>query len=135
MKIIINDHRKIFAIQKEFNELFPHLKIEFFTRPHKPGAASPKKMMKHPAKTLGECRVVHTKGTLRITPGMTVSGLEQNFSDIYGLSVQVFRRSGKTWLETTTTGGRTLEEQNKQGDPLSNYSSPEERIAENQEAE
>jgi hypothetical protein len=135
MKIIINDHRKIFAIQKEFSELFPYLKIEFFTRPHKPGAPSSKKMMKHPAKTLGECRVVHTKGTLTVTPHMAVADLEQNFSDVYGLSVQVFRKSEKTWLETTATAGWTLEEQNKQGEALSNYSSRNELVAENQVAE
>lgn len=135
MKIIINDHRKIFAIQKEFSELFPNLKIEFFTKPHQSGGSSPKKMMKHPSKTLGECRVVHTKGMLSITPGLTVADLEQNFSCVYGLSVQVFRKSGKTWLETNTTDGWSLEEQNKQGEALSTYSSREELIADNQEAE
>ena len=131
MKIIINDHRKIFAIQKEFSELFPNLKIEFFSRPYRAGGASPKKLMKHPSKTLGECRIAHTKGMLSITPGMTVADLEENFRDIYGLSAQVFRRSGKTWLETTATDGWTLEEQNTQGETFS----VEELIADNQEAE
>jgi hypothetical protein len=50
---------------------------------------------------------------------MTVSNLEQKFRDVYGLSVQVFRRSGKAWLETTFTDGWTLEEQNSQGEDLS----------------
>ncbi|MBI4944954.1 MAG: hypothetical protein HY840_00975 [Bacteroidetes bacterium] len=134
MKIIINDHRKIFAIQKEFSEQFKKLKIEFFSRPHKSGAPSSKKMMKRHSKTLGECRVVHTKGMLSITPGMTVADLEQNFQNIYGLSVQVFRKSGNSWLETTATDGWTLEEQNKYDETLSAYSSQKELIAHNQEA-
>lgn len=119
MLININDHRKIFAIQKEFSEVFPYLKLEFFSKPHKQGGSSPKDLMKHPAKTLGECRTIHSSGTITITPNMTVTGLENNFSDVYGLSVQVFRKSGNTWLETSATDNWTLEKQNKQGEELS----------------
>ena len=49
---------------------------------------------------------------------MTVNELEQRFSDVYGLGVQVFRKSGNVWLETTVTDGWTLEQQNKQGESL-----------------
>lgn len=119
MKISINDRRKIFAIQKDFNEMFPYLRIEFFAKPHEPAGAPAKKMMKQPSKTLGECRTIHNSGTLTIIPGMTVADLEQNFRSVYGLSVQIFRQSGKAWLETTITDGWTLEEQNKQGEELS----------------
>ena len=119
MKIIINDRRKIYAIQKEFNNIFPYLKIEFFAKPSKPGAASSKKMMNHSSKQIGECRTVHNNGTITITPNMTVAELEQNFNDVYGLSVEVFRQSGNAWLETTVTNGWTLQKQNEQGEILS----------------
>lgn len=119
MKIAINDHRKIFAIQEEFNNLFPYLKLEFFAKPHTKGGPSPKTFIKHSSETLGECRTTHESGDLSINPEMTVSDLEQRFADAYGLSVQVFRKSGKSWLETTVTDSWTLEEQNKQGEDLS----------------
>ena len=119
MKITINDRRKIFAIQEEFNIVFPYLKLEFFSKPHKPGGESAKKFVKHSSKTIGECRTVHNNGKITITPNMTVTDLEQNFGDVYGLGVQVFRQSGKAWLETTVTDGWTLEEQNRQGEALS----------------
>lgn len=45
---------------------------------------------------------------------MTVSELEQHFADVYGLSVQVFRKSGEVWLETTTTDNWSLEKQNQE---------------------
>ena len=136
MKIEINDHRKIFALQKEFNEMFPYLKIEFFSKPHKVGAPSSKKILKHPGKTIGQCRLIHNKGTLTIIPSMTVAELEQNFNEVYGLSVQVFRKSGKVWLETTVTDGWTLEEQNRQGEDLSNRQKIyRESIGENEAAE
>lgn len=120
MNIIINDHRKIFAVQEEFNEVFPFLKLEFFAKPHKKGAASAGSMV-NSSRTLGECRVVHNKGNLTITPSMTVNDLEQSFRDVYGLKVQVYRKSGKAWLDTSVTKGWTLEEQNRQGKVLSDH--------------
>jgi hypothetical protein len=119
MNITINDSRKIFAIQEEFNTIFPYLKIEFFSKPQKNGGASGKKLIKHGSKTLGECRTIHNKGRIIISPNMTVSNLEQQFSDVYGLGIQIFRKSGRVWLETTVTDGWTLEEQNRQGEELS----------------
>lgn len=135
MKIKITDKRKIFAIQEEFSKLFPYLKIEFFAKPHRVGGASPKKIMKHPSKTLGECRTVHSDGLITITPQMTVAGLEQNFRDTYGLSVQVFRKSGNAWLETTVTDGWTLETQNRQGQSLSEFLSQRSSNEEKEAAE
>ena len=120
MKISINDHRKIFAIQKEFSALFPYLKIEFFSKPHKQGGASAKKLIKHPSKLLGECRTVHNKGTITVSSEMTVAELEQHFNDVYGLSIQIFRKSGNAWLETTFTNNWSLEKQNINGEELSN---------------
>ena len=127
MKIEINDHRKIFAIQEEFQTMFPYLRIEFFSKPHKVGAPSAKKLMKHPSKTLGECRTLHNEGVLSITPKMTVANLEQNFGDLYALSVQVFRKSGKAWLETSVTDNWTLEEQNSHGKELSEWKETQNR--------
>ena len=119
MKITINDNRKIFAIQEEFSKSFPYLKLEFFSKPHEPGGASSRKPIKSEAKTLGECRSTHKDGTLSITANMTVADLEGNFRDVYGLGVHILRKSGKSWLETTVTESWTLEEQNKQGEALS----------------
>ncbi|MBA2614099.1 MAG: hypothetical protein H0U95_19205 [Bacteroidetes bacterium] len=118
MKITINDNRKIFAIQEEFGKAFPYLKLEFFSKPHSAGSGSSKKLVKHSSKTLGECRTIHNKGSITITAGMTVSDLEQHFGDVYGLGVQIFRKSGKVWLETTITDGWTLEHQNSEGEAL-----------------
>ena len=119
MKIIINDDIKISGIQEEFNKVFPYLKLEFFSGLHNPGMGSAKRFIKNNSLTLGDCRRIHTTGNIIITPVMTVTELEQCFGNIYGLGVQVFRQSGKTWLETSVTDGWTLEEQNRQGEELS----------------
>ncbi len=119
MQITINDDRKIAAIQETFSSTFPFLKIEFFSKPHKSGSGSAEKFMKPNNKTLGECRTAHKEGIITITPQMTVAEMEEKFRDIYGLGVQVFRKSGTIWLETTVTDNWTLEDQNKQGEALS----------------
>ena len=119
MKIAITDSRKIKQLQEQFNTNFPFLKIEFFSRPHKAGAGTSAHLLKSPERTIGECRKGTTKGNMNISPEMTVAELEQKFRELYGLNVQVFRKSGKVWLETTVTDGWTLEEQNRQGEALS----------------
>lgn len=119
MKILVNDQRKIFAIQEEFSKVFPYLKIEFFAKSHTFSGPASLKVVKNSSKTLGECRTIHNKGKLTIIPSMTVSDLEKSFNDVYGLSVQIFRKSGKSWLETSVTDGWALEEQNSQGELLS----------------
>lgn len=118
MKIVINDDRRIHDIQDEFHHQFPFLKIEFFSRPHRKGVGSSKRLMKSNGKSIGECRSIHSKGEIQIEPAMTVSDLEQKFAELFGLSVQVFRKSANVWLETTVTDGWTLEEQNRQGEAL-----------------
>ncbi len=119
MTITVNDKKKIFEIQKEFNDLFPYLQIQFFTKPHKPGGLSPKNQMVDTQKSLGGCRTIHNKGSIIISPIQSVKTLEQSFQNVFGLSVQVFRKSGKAWLETNVTDDWTLEEQNKEGQALS----------------
>ena len=129
MKIIINDHRKIFAVQEEFSNFFPYLKIVFHARPAKKGAAPSGKIVSAPSKTLGECRLQHNKGTITISPEMTVAELENHFSDIYGLDVSIYRQSGKAWLETSATDSWTLAQQNKMGEELSRGRKSEDKTA------
>ena len=113
MKIIINNRRRIYAIEEEFNQVFPNLKIEFFAKPNKPGGV-PLEQRVTPGKSIVECRAVHNEGAITITPAMTIDNLKQNFRDVYGLSVQVFKKSGEDWIETTGNGNCSLEEQNRQ---------------------
>lgn len=135
MHILIDDERKISSIKREFNNLFPYLKLEFFNKLHRTGGSSAKKQIKESSATIGECRKKHNEGTLIITPLMTVADLEQAFGQLYGLSVQVFRKSGKVWLETTVTDNWSLDLQNKQGESLSNRSRLNHSASENEAAE
>lgn len=120
MDMQISDDRKIEEIQEEFSSIFPYLRLRFFAKPNRLNGPSSDKLVKY-SKTLGECRTIHKQGKVTITPFMKVSELEEVFRDIYGLEVQLLRRSGKAWLETSLTESWTLEEQNNQGESLSKF--------------
>lgn len=111
----ISDEKKIREVQKEFSEKFPYLRLEFYTEEHGAEEGSPADQKINPDKTIGEIRKQHSSGDLSVNGNQKVSTLEHNFHDIYGLNVQVFRRSGDLWLQTTSTDDWTLADQNRRG--------------------
>lgn len=117
--IEISNDKSIDKIQKSFNESFPYLKIEFFTQPHEKGKPTSAKYLVSPKKTIGEFNVKDSQGVLNVSETMTVFELEKMFEQNFGLHVQVFRKSGRIWLETTATDDWTLASQNEQGRELS----------------
>lgn len=127
MTITIQNDKTVRQVQQEFSELFPFLKIEFFTRPHGKGKGTEKKFIQEKDVPLREMRHAGLDGVIRISSGMSVAELEQLFESNYGLHVQVFRRSGKLWLETTATDNWTLNYQNEQGKELSQGSLSDDR--------
>jgi hypothetical protein len=113
MKIDINDHRKLHAIQEEFSAHFPNLRLEFYSRPSHTGGKHPEKIVHQGSKTLGDCRNIHTKGTLTISPAMTVSDLQNNFDEVYGVRVEVLKKTAGGWAEPADKNKLSLQEQNQ----------------------
>ncbi|RMD97871.1 MAG: hypothetical protein D6816_16940 [Bacteroidetes bacterium] len=111
----ISDDKKIKDIQQEFQQLFPYLQLHFYKGRHKEGKPSPPETQLDPELSIGEVRTIHNEGELTIQPEMTVGELENLFWTKYGLNVQIFRRSGNLWLQTTKTDTWTLAEQNRKG--------------------
>lgn len=112
----ISDNRTIQSIQMEFTSKFPYLKLEFYRQPHEVGEGSQVKSLVDADKMIGEVRTIHNQGDLSINGHLKVSTLEQNFAEMYGLNVQVFRKSGTLWLQTTSTDEWTLSDQNRRGE-------------------
>lgn len=111
--MIIKDNKKINEIQAEFNAKFPNLKIEFYKVQHHTGEGTSEKSKLDNNLTIGEIRTIHTSGDLSINGHQKVSTLENNFLTDYGLNIQVFRKSGSLWLQTTSTDNWTLSDQNE----------------------
>ncbi len=115
----ITDNKLIQDLQEEFNSLFPYLKIEFFSITSK-GKENAKILS--PLQAVGQSRKKREDGVLRLNSHMTVTAFEKEMSERFGLQVQVFRQSGKMWIETSLTDSWTLERQNAEGYELSGKS-------------
>lgn len=111
----VNNQKSILQIQEEFGTRYPFLKLEFFKNSHNvfEGNARPeiiyKKQLTH----------LHKVGEIIINDDMTVAELEQKFKEQFNLNVQVFRKHGNSWIETTVTDNWTLQKQNEEGKILS----------------
>jgi hypothetical protein len=119
MKMQIHHDDTLEQVQKSFNTEFPYLKLEFFTRPHEKGKPTEKQFLVNAKRTVDSCNPDLKDTTLSIPTAMTVQELESVFQDELGLYIQVFRKSGKVWLETTATDNWTLFKQNEEGLELS----------------
>lgn len=122
MKIKIDPTKKLSLIKAEFNEAFPFLRIEFFTHPHKVNAPNSKKdliLKDVPLSELKRSKHIHA---IEINDDMPVETVEQMFQKEFGVAMQVFRKSGKSWLETSVTDDWTLRRQNEEGMELSQFS-------------
>jgi hypothetical protein len=116
MKIHVLKDKTIAQIQDEFAQEFPYLKLVFFTKPHKAYKGSPAKfLIADRDVTLSSMEKQPRSGDLYIEANMPTWQLERLFEEEFGLHVQVFRKSGNTWLETSVTDDLTLEEQNEKG--------------------
>lgn len=124
MTLNISASKHLNEVQQEFNAYFPYLKIEFFQKLNGHNKPAPGQRIYPHHLTISEARHNGAEGYIQLRPEMTVSELEEAFWDNYGLSVQVFRKSGNLWLETTMTDRWTLLQQNSHGKEISEPAAP-----------
>jgi len=110
MKLQIKPNRTLNDIQKEFHAEFPMLKLEFFKKPHRADEPSAKKDLLTGSVKVSEVSKAPA-GEFSVTGKSKVSEVEQALRKDFALYAQVFRKSGKVWLETTTTDEWTLDQQ------------------------
>src|SRR5436189_64741 len=102
MEIEINDTRNIDEIQRDFNTVFPFLKIVFFNALNGK-ILSQEKYFRNGLVKIGEYRTKTSEKKIVISTEHTVAELEKLFIEEYNLIAQVLRNSGKVWLETVAT--------------------------------
>jgi hypothetical protein len=119
-EITIKKDWSIKNVQDQFRAQFPFLKIEFLkTFPntkaiHKTKYAMPDDLFKRIPGFIND-------GRINIYSKQSILSLENNFKEHFGVSAQIFRRSGDVWIETTLTEDWTLEQQNKIGEEICAY--------------
>src|SRR5688572_13250898 len=117
MLLAISKEKTIQDLQLDFNRQFPFLKLEFYKRDATGKVSRGKKNLPY-FFTLQQAGL-KSNGSLDVRHDMTVASLEGMFSSQFGLDVQVLRKSGIVWLETTVTDQWSLEKQNEHGREIS----------------
>lgn len=112
MQLDISPDKTMGELQSAFSAAFPGLKIAFFSKPHRAYKGSAAKyLVQKRDMPLRELSPDMKSGYLLVEPETVVWQLERLFEEEYGLHVQVFRKSGRIWLETSVTDDLTLEQQ------------------------
>jgi len=111
-------HPLLREVQEEITRRYPYLKIEMPVI-QIPGMRRTADSPIFPEKASGdESTGDWLDHQLRLSDTMTVQELEEAIAALFGVSVQVFRRSGKFWIETRMTRAWTLKQQNDHGRAL-----------------
>lgn len=116
IKLVLTKEGKIGDVQKTFNMAYPFLRLDFHST-NNLNSSLPKRNLL-PASSL-ESAGLRDAGELELREDMTVYELEQSFKKLFGLNIQVSRKSGITWLETTKTDKWSLQKQNEHGREIS----------------
>lgn len=122
MELFVNANQTVSSLIKQFNALYPFLRLEIYYRGEEMGTSLHNCMLKD---------IVNKKkiDAFVIVPEMKVSEVEEAFWENMGLQISIFRKSGKTWLESSFTNYWSLERQNILGKEMNNYMSLETKKA------
>lgn len=115
MYLHIHDNRTLRELQEDFISVFPYLRLEFFSKPHKPGFASPEKNKLNSFLQIVAVRNHHRNGALEVNEHNTAEELEQLLQHEYHLAAQVYHFTKAGWIVTDVTDKVTLKELNEQG--------------------
>ena len=110
--MIINKNTTTAEVNNTFVAAYPYLKLAFYKKSHDHFHGSQKKDEIAKETTLEVLNPDMQEGEIEWTGQMSVDALETHFEEKFGLHVQVFRKSGDIWLQTSKTDHWTLDEQN-----------------------
>ena len=116
MIIEIHPNKKLKDISLTFARAYPYLKLEFFSKPHKWQEPSAVSQLLHQDLTVSVVTNNLSKsGFIEIHYWQKTGNIEMKFLQQFNLSVQVYRKNGDNWIQTSGTDELTLEEQNEAG--------------------
>lgn len=114
MKLSVSSEIKTNELIRQFNEIFPYLRLEIYHKGQEMGDAA------HPSH-LSDIINLKQFENFEIIPEMTVAEVESSFWEKMGIQISIFRKSGRTWLESSYTNYWSLEKQNNLGKELNDF--------------
>ncbi|MBI1344253.1 MAG: hypothetical protein GC171_15120 [Terrimonas sp.] len=127
MIIKINNTGTTGEVEKQFTAGFPYLKIAFFQYPHQPEQGSPTQYRYNENKPLRQIRTKNNCDEIEVTGSMLTKDVERLFEHLFGFHIQVYRKSGKEWVQTIGTDLLSLDEQNHLGEISTVQEAPEKK--------
>ena len=116
----ITGDTKLADIRDYFHKRFPYLQLEFYAQPHQQGEKTPEEFRLSPDLRVRDVCQKSRSGFFTLDEDMKVGTFEEVMHDMFGLNVQVFRKSYKEWLQTWSTDMWSLKEQNHRGQIMGN---------------
>jgi len=111
----INKNTTTAEVVESFVSAFPYLKLVFYKKSHKHFHGSQKEDEIKENVVLETLNEKIKEGKIEWKGDMSVDKLETLMEKSFGLHVQVFRKSGDIWLQTSKTDHWTLDDQNRNG--------------------
>ncbi len=119
MKLIINNDTVISEVQEKFSAYYPYLKIDFYKTSKEQSALFEVSDQIKPHEKFSKFQSFSEPVEIDISPERTVMQVENDFYDQCGIVMQVSRKSGHIWIQTSRTDYRTLQMQNESGEAMS----------------
>jgi hypothetical protein len=111
MEIYFTPETTIEEVQLQFTLAFPNLKLGIFNDLNKDQILTADELIKNEKVRFSELGVKSSSGKLVFDSKSTILEFEKSVFEQFGIQMQVFRKSGKTWLVTTNTDSKTFAEQ------------------------
>jgi hypothetical protein len=108
MLLHIDDNKTIADLQDKFEQCYPGLKIEFYSKGHNWKEATPSKYLLDNETRIGNIKKVNSSNIFEIKSWFKAGKVEQDFKELFGLHVQVFRLKNDKWVQTTKSDEKTL---------------------------
>lgn len=128
MEIVFTEDSTINEINKQFQAHYPFLRIQFYEDKFDPQkkTEAPGSPVKNDNMSIHDILHGRVKGSISMNGHTKVKNFESNWMELAGLWIQVFRKSGPVWLQTTVTDEMTLAEINRMGEEMSQPIPPSE---------
>ncbi len=117
MLIEVSKNKTIAELQSDFRQFYPFLRLDFYNNTN--GKLGTFLNQKLNGTMLLDRAGNKREGGIQLLDSMTIEALEKTFQNRFGMLVQVSRKSGSVWLQTTMTDNWTLKQQNEHGRELS----------------
>lgn len=117
--LTIDERISVGDFQKEFNSIFPFLKIELYkpSREQHEEVGTKAMSILSPGDKMGS-----SAKRIEISSLTTVAQLKKMLSEKLGINSLIYRKSGSMWIETSLTEDWTLERQNHEAEQMNSNS-------------